>query len=141
MTAKIDWFGFAEGAAIDIRGNVTLVGFNPAVVSLDKFPSRVNLPFVLTLADEGDEEDLSPGQDLIIDVRLIDPLGNPVTGMQQTVPVGQKKHDQLPFTATLVFVAQIEFRRTGRYVATASVKVTDKKIELGAQRFIHVIQP
>jgi hypothetical protein len=140
MTVRIDWFGFAEGVAVDTRGSITLVGFSPAFLVHRTLPAKSVMSMVLYLIDDEDPEPvLVPDATISLDLRVIGPDGKPLVGAQQTSPVGEKRYPQLPGSTLVVVAAELPFREHGLYLAEAALTVGDSEVKLEARRNLHIL--
>lgn len=109
MALQLDWLGFAEGSAIDMRGSVTLVGFNPQVIFVERFPGQVAPTIVLVVEDTEDPEPLIvPGKMMKLRLQVTGPDGEVVLFTEQEQQVVTAK----PFAEVrgrVQLLAQIPF--------------------------------
>jgi hypothetical protein len=142
MTLKLDWFGFAEGAANDARGVMTLVGFAPQFLRYKSFPATSNLALVVLIEDDEDPEPtLTEGKQLLLALTIKAPDGKVVLAHQPTLTVGEKKDvGDLPGRLNLVLQLPLTFSKPGEYTASITVQVEGSEEVVEADRTISILE-
>ena len=141
MTLKLDWFGFAEGAANDTRGVMTLVGFAPQFLQYRAFPATANLALVLLVDDDEDPEPtLAEGRNITLAITIKGPDGTVILAHQPSLAVGEKRFPEIPGRFNLVLQLPITFSKPGEYVASIRLQVGESKEVIEADRAIQILE-
>lgn len=125
MSLRVDFIGFAEGAATDSRGNVSLIGFHPQVLIQDAFPSQVTPTLVLVASEDEQPAPLVvPGSIVTFRVEILGPDGDTLFVTEQQQPIGERRWRSL--SGRLQVIAQIAFsaNKPGDYKGRVTVTVT-----------------
>jgi hypothetical protein len=142
MTLKLDWFGFAEGAANDTRGVMTLVGFAPQFLRYKAFPATSILALVALIEDNEDPEPiLIEGKQIILALTVKAPDGKVVLAHQPTLTVGERKDvGDLPGRLNLVLQMPMTFSKPGEYTASITLQVEGSDETVEADRTISILE-
>ena len=138
MAIAIEYFGVAEGAAVDSKGTLTLVGFHPQFLGFAELPRRLMLSVILIVTDDNRDTTVSP--EFAFDVNITDPRGAPVAGLREVAPAQEKKHAGLPTITTVVFSTLVEFKRYGEYTARLVVRGMDSGEETSHERKLFIVR-
>lgn len=142
MPFVLEWFGFAEAAAADQRGGLTLVGFNPPMWQVQQLPAVVTLTMVAVLeADLIEHPELrsSPGLTVTVGTSITDPDGVVIAAGQasQSVEVQMEAAEPTMAKLNLVIASQLQIQVEGNYTATLRVTV-DGQPELSRSRRLRI---
>ncbi|MBV9764111.1 MAG: hypothetical protein JOZ48_04625 [Acidobacteriaceae bacterium] len=139
MTLRIDAVAVAEGAAQDVRGAWTLVGFNPPALPADSFPARFGPAFLLIAEDDGEHPVVAAGTFLNVKVQLTGPDGETLFFAQDRPQVQPWPNSPLPRRIQLVVQVPFTAGKAGEYRVYGSISADDPVFALVAERTIRVV--
>lgn len=144
MTFSVDFVGFAEAAAMDYRGNISIGGFSPQYIAIPKFPVQV-APFFLVIGeDEGlgivDGEEPSPEKTALFRIEIEDEDGNNLFNTQQLAEPQMKPQADMPGRIQILAQIPIVASKPGRFLYKISVKrISDSAVILEASKWLRII--
>jgi hypothetical protein len=117
MAWTLKFFGLAEAATLDIRGQLTASGLLSPLLTVDSFPSQV-APFVILLAENADlggEAELPRSANLRVEV--IGPDEETLVALQQEVLLARPpvRLAGLPARAQVVAQLPVQVNKSGDY--------------------------
>ncbi len=119
MAWKTRFFGVAEAAAFDVRGNLTASGICPPLLQVESFPAQI-APFVLLIAEDPDTQIADAPRTFNFRVQVLSPDGDALLVIQQDVPAQPRKIQSLPVRAQLVAQAPLSIPKAGCYTFSVS---------------------
>jgi hypothetical protein len=108
----------AEGVVADIRGAMTIVGFNQRVVGAPNLPFGFRQTLVLTLIEDPEPDgqaDVSLGRDGLLTVRVLDPAGAVRFSASQLIPASGRRVLNVPAIANVALEIPISGETHGVY--------------------------
>lgn len=120
-------FGVAEGAVIDVRGNVTALGLNPATWTFESFPAVAPFSVLLQVrwVDEVNDQEPLAGRQTHVAIEVSDPDGKTIFYTAQVVASQPKVVLEVPSSLTLVGQLPIQVEKPGTY----TLKVEGRPID------------
>ncbi|WP_405425213.1 DUF6941 family protein [Streptomyces erythrochromogenes] len=115
---KIEHVLLAEGVAADIRGALTIVGFNQRVINTPSLPFNFRQTLVVTLTDEaeGDQQ----AQSAQISVSLTSPEGTAAFAFTQMVQIPVKPGKGVPVLTNIAIDVPFSGVSYGNYKVKVS---------------------
>jgi hypothetical protein len=146
MTVKLESIAIAEGFTTDSRGEVTLVGYNPSVITVEKFPATLN-PVIVVFFDLGKRLD---GEEIELRFKVAgidgeDIFFNSVKQTPQPAPFPEAQHvqaiAQFPFIADKggPYTIEVEVQTLDGETSSSSrkLRVHDNEYMLEVMRNFH----
>jgi hypothetical protein len=133
---KIENAFLVEGVALDIRGAMTLVGFNQRVVAPPSLPSAFRQTLMLSLIDEVGPEAVPEGSIAgQLGLTLVDPGGVTAFAFTQGVPLQPKQRPELPTYTNIAIEIPFSCNSYGVYALTikwhlAGADVEERQIDV-----------
>jgi len=138
---RLGWFGLAEGAAGDHRGQLTLVGFNINVVPIPEAALPATLSIVLVAVIEADmPADLTAAGKIQLSSHFSAPDETVMFAGQQSLDVPPLPWPEVPPRIQLVVAGQATFQRYGLYTARVRIDIPGHEPLLG-DRGLWVLAP
>lgn len=138
MSVHVDVVAFAEGIAFDMRGNPTVVNFNPQVLFVEQFPAQV-APTLLAILEELPVSVTSSfaGKNVTFSIEVKGPDEEVLFFVRQQQTLQERTYPSLP--ARMQLMAQIPFpvAKRGTYTAVAHISIPGEP-EIVAQKSIVV---
>ncbi len=142
MTLRVDWFGLAEGVAADAAGKVTLVGFAPQFLLIDRYPA-IAAPSVVWIIE--DDEDPSPllgaGIRGTFKIEVSNPEGATMFVTTQPVELGAKRWPALPTRLQLIAQFPLQIEKPGAYRIHGELRLPELSEPLEGVRTILIANP
>ena len=113
MTWTTKFFGIAEAAAFDMRGNITASGLCPPLLQVESFPVQIN-PWVILIVESHDTEG-EPPRSGSLQLEVTGPDGNALVAMQQEVALQAKRVKGLPARAQIAAQLPMQAPKSGIY--------------------------
>jgi hypothetical protein len=129
VSLTVDFVGLAEGLAVDLRGGLTLVGFHPPVLLVEKFPMQVTPTLVIVIGDdETPELILQPGRSADFQVRVVGPNDEVLFFVEQRAPIQARRWERLPMRLQLLAQVPVNVGKPGEYRFLASINISESSI-------------
>lgn len=112
---QIEYAGFAEGAAVDLRGNLLISGFSPSFFALDSFPTQLTPFFIVIAETESPEAKFLRGDLATFAVAVNAPDGQTIYYNEQVQPVQDPPGHGLPARLVMVSQVPIPIGKAGNY--------------------------
>jgi hypothetical protein len=126
MTVKLIWQGIAEGAAVDPRGALHLIGFQPPFLAIERVPGQLNVVLVLVCEDDGLPEPVLPASSTVaVRMQITAPDGEVIMALRQDLTTPPKRYDNLPYRVQFVGTVPVPVTKTGSYRFTLSLLPAD----------------
>jgi hypothetical protein len=115
MTWTEKFFGLAEAAAFDMRGQITASGLVPALITVDSFPAQIGPWVILVLENSEQIED--PPRSANLRVEVLGPEGEALVAIQQELPLPQPANPikGLPARAQVAAQLPMQVPKKGDY--------------------------
>lgn len=145
MSLKLEWMGLAEGATVDVRGSVALIGWNPLSLTVAAMPTRVAL-HVLLFAEDDDPPSavLTQGRPLSVKVNVTGPDNTTLFYDEQTsaLEIPPARRVDLPQRLQVMAQVPIEVTKAGKYRYGVRVDFPDlPDIHVSGSRSIWMLDP
>jgi hypothetical protein len=127
MTLKVVTAALAEGVALDTRGNVSLVGFNPQMLTYERLPAQCSPAFAVALEDEeGAPPSIQPGRLLHIELQVTGTDGEVLFFAEDNQNLQNPKVEGIPPRVQLIANVQFTAAKAGKYAVTARFNYPDE---------------
>lgn len=124
MSLVVDLAVLAEGAATDVRGNMTLVAANPHILLSDDLPVPFVPIFLVAVEEDGETADiLIPGRIVDAKMEVTGPDGEILFVSQIRQAVTPPPHPAIPPRLNVVSQVPFTASKIGRYLVTAHIKI------------------
>ncbi|SRR5579871_1788056 len=115
MKFEIEYAGFAEGAAVDLRGNLLVSGFSPSFLALDSFPAQLAPFFMVVAESESPDAEFLPDDVASFVVSVSAPDGQTIYYNEQVQSVQKPPGKKLPARLVMVSQVPIPVSKAGKY--------------------------